>query len=1553
MEETSEETGPSGSEINVKLEVAESLTFDKQVSEETVSPLLSTQQVAEMLLEDSTDENWHAFLWALIAEGDLAGAYWLSRSLDASGRSNPVPEWLLAALQGSRWLSSDSSNLAIDLAAIATKHQPGLDEAQRLLALAAATNPSLIAPETGLMSWLENPADFPHLHNLVYAISQFTNLGKPLHPEDLMGTEGRRERKSAISKVIADISRRLEMVQGRRLHTKIKRASDILRILVSQGGDLHEVLDTVCKDDRDMVERVCESLEEWQKRDRIIKAIVSADSQVSRRRSRPIVGSALEQIVRDIQGICQKARYWCELVIHEKEAQRKGNWLAEQAGQLQSHLQDILPKVESMANEQIAASQSAHLAASMICIRKSMEQLRGTLHLALPEPVQLSILEQDWMYADAEDLDTALSHRLLLLPDILLDNDGQPEGDAIPQIAGLLRDAYVEGRTVRDAIVGWLARQDYRFLHTLSSALSDEDAIPYSEQQQGSQKALDDACFSVTDAIEQAVVDGVISDEERTQYSARVEEIKHPEVPNFQPMHDELKEIVSELDGNRQSRLASLKDEWQLVKTQLSIKDAKDQERLIHFVEAALGRGDTRLVEECIALIQTSEATKEIDEDWLSSLDRRETDVLADFMDSVKPIEKWLERGLRNAANGISQGKTGAGFSFRQIPSTRLKEAHDAILAWNELKRRGAGSSDSNRRQIATILSYLGFNIESYTPRNVSIEQVSRDLLHAQVSMSYGGDLALPQFGSKARGRYDVLCLWERPGMGTIDARLRELRLNNHSTIVLYLGRLTIRQRNDLVRITREQESALAILDEILLLFLARELDTRLPAFFLCTLPFVAINPYTPFQAGDVPKEMFFGRKDMALELQRAEGSCMVYGGRQLGKSALLRQVEREFHHPERDQYAWVEDIKLVGDTQPTEAIWQRVREALKKLGLISTRVKTEKGDAIAGYIREAFENKQRRALFMFDEADNFLDADANNGFAIVEKLRQLMFGTNRRFKVVFTGLHNVQRFQGIPNQPLAHFGTALCVGPLEPDAAQKLVQQPMEALGYRFSENSSILRILSYTNYHPGLIQLFCRELIDYLRPRNANRLPPYGVTKNDVEAVYRNPQVRDSIRERFDWTLALDPAYQTIAWAMIVDQMDARDGYAQVYGVHDIQKFVLDWWPQGFQKSNIDRLKGLLEEMRGLGVLARNQDGYYRLRSPNLVRLMGTDRDIEDRLVEVSERSPKEVFEPDSHRMPLDNAARSYSPLTYAQERNLMIHEFGACLVFGSDGLGLSSLPSVFRRFLDPDSQNGGQVDLSEVPSNILTSDAMTEWLGQHLRKNQNCERLIAYQIVTGSAEGAIERIESSQRFCLSRRHSRRQWMRIIFIFDPKASWAWFSLPVEIRHKVENSAEALLVLQRWNEVAIRRRLFQQRHLHLMDTSEVSQSVLEATNGWPILIDVFFERCEKSPKLDPTPIAQSIREQAESKGTPLNMDFSRSVGVLEDTPHMRILEFIGRADGLSREYITPDLMEGGSDLSQEECDATIEYLQHMGCIEVSEGEFRIEPVIWDALVKL
>ena len=127
----------------------------------------------------------------------------------------------------------------------------------------------------------------------------------------------------------------------------------------------------------------------------------------------------------------------------------------------------------------------------------------------------------------------------------------------------------------------------------------------------------------------------------------------------------------------------------------------------------------------------------------------------------------------------------------------------------------------------------------------------------------------------------------------------------------------------------------------------------------------------------------------------------------------------------------------------------------------------------------------------------------------------------------------NVRVFKS-RKHPLAHFEYLFV---LVLARRQRLIREPLETLGFYFTDSSIVLSILSYTNYHPGLVQLFCQELLNSIDiPPGQD--PPYRIGKGEVEAVYRKTEVRARICERFDWTLALDRRYQAIAWTMIHDQ-------------------------------------------------------------------------------------------------------------------------------------------------------------------------------------------------------------------------------------------------------------------------------------------------------------------------------------------------------------------------------------------------------------------------------
>ena len=1525
---------------------------DESMKSETSSsgillPGTSDPKIQEIAFHKDLTE----LLWALIAEDALPTAYWLARGLQEMKQPCPISADLLAAIQAARWLDPDSDAFVDDLTGIVQNVPPFESDPQKLLGLSAALRAALLAPSTGIQTWLSVPQSCPSLGNIVNAVNTFTYRGRPLLRDDLLGVTAVKQREESIRQAVQTAKAWLEGASKRRTtlawlegaskrRTTLKRASDVWRHMMAQDGALPTLLLPVVEDERIKVARVRENLQQWKDEDSIISRINEIDQELAGKKYRKIEGKIRSRIVRDVQEACRLASSWCERVEREREIQSGQDPVLQMTNEVRSHIQEALPDVIQALQELGSPGQPQPIGAAAQCLLRSVEQLQY-MFTGQPQP---PTRQQEWFTENTDNLPTALSRLLLWLPEIPQEDSGQVAEAVLPQVAPTLCDAIARQRPLRAAFDTWLDKQDYRFMETMLDTFDEAD-IPaqsraYQAALEGSREGLRIAVSKTRVAIDHAIVEG-ISAEERSKHEGIIEAIKPAETLYFPPKHEQLEQINTQLEDARCVRLQEVKTDWDKLQPQLVGQiDPTRLESIKTFVEHNLTKQETRVVEECIAhLTEVVETSVKLEENLFSNPESH--DALQEFLRTIEQIETALQRSrmnLRQVEKNIKNGSSVAGINFGETPKVRLEEAGKAISAWRSLKQEGV-NGESVQKNLTELLVYLGFtNIKFPSDPNTSRGR-GADYTHVRAQMS-ASDLTkpIPQFGSQTQGRYDIVCVWERPGADTMSAWLRDLRLDIHPVFVFYLGRLTKRQRHDYAEKARKEELVIAVLDETLLVFLARERDARLPIFLRCTLPFSAVNPYTPFQAGNVPQEMFFGRNEMARELQRYSGGCIVYGGRQLGKSALLQHVRREFHNPEQNRYAWVKDIKSLGDSQLPEKLWEQVRDGFKELKLLPSNINTDNQKKIIERIQTVMdEEPERRVTILFDEADNFLDADANDRFQVVDGLRTLMSRTERRFKAVFAGLHNVQRFQGIPNQPLAHFGAPLLVGPLEVTAAQQLVRKPLEVLGYRFDDSGAILRILSYTNYHPGLIQLFCYELLKRLQQQRRNVSPPYSVTRDDVEAVYLLPQVRDGIRDRFNWTLGLDKRYQAIVWAMILKQIDTQGGYAHAYASADLLKLAQYWWPQGFDKVASDQLRGPLDEMEGLGVLVRDSSGSYRLRSPNLVRLIGTKADIEERLLILSDEEPEEAFDADSHHARIEDQVGQYSPLSYAQERRLNVQKFGVCLVFASEATGLAHLNVAFERFIPAnlpatkDDNKETRSDYKEIPSTKRGTE-LKQWLGQHLRTSRNnYERLILYCFLQGKTEDLLETVQVAHQVCQRREHSRKRWTRIFFIFDPKSTWNWLSLSQQQREEIEDKVDVITFPRRWNLSGIRQRLRQQNK---MDLDEVCRRALEVTGGWPSLLDKLFESCGADN--DPRSAAKIIERDLGDSNSQFSQDFKYSLGI--NNVAERILKFIKnlQEDGqeVPVDLITPEYVEGSPSLSQDECNTAIEYLQRMGCLE-------------------
>ena len=1516
---------------------------DKSNRVEAVEPLA---QPAERATHKAGGD-YHLLFWSQVAEGDLSAAYWLARSLIAQGIASPAPDWLLAALQASRWLTYETTELAHELAEIVESNESGSDPAHQMLALAAAINPALIAPYSQMMAWLEAPSCCTELGSLVIAVKTFAALGIALQPGDASTMANAEQRNDNIAHAARAVKRWLDEAPRRR-----KRAGHIWSAFLGQRGDLRTLLTPIAEDRRSELSALQKDLQRWQQHgyvDTLIDQINQTFSDVTTDR---VTGAPRQELHREIEDALALAERWCELTERARHIESRGNWYQGQVMSLRAHVDETLPAVDVALSRLIEPEQLTEVTAAAHCMVNAVEQLRKLLDLpAGDHKLTKTVGTSEWLALPGGTLYSGLNQRLLCLPELRLADDCSPLPDTLPEIGHALMAAASEKRTIQKAAREWLEQQDYRFVDDLAAILNAQtQAADFLQEYQdaliGSRAALRSNIAETDSAIEQALVDGVIAEEERSRYNASFASLSVDDVRNFRAKFAEMTAIRRALQECRAERLAHLRERWaaldQLLSKSHISQEKQDAARSV--LQSRLELGDTRVVDECLARLQEAlDSGEDLPADWYAPGNGR--DYLEEFNRTAPRIERWLAQNygdLKAAETAAREGLAIADIKLRDVPAPRRNEAAGAFEGWRVLKQHTA--KGNNSVAIAKVLQYLTFDLKATGAAAIEIMETGPDWLHARAAVS-AGELArpIPEFGSQAPDHLDVVCLWERPGPDAIAARMHDLRLDTHTVIVFYLGRLTVSQRREVIRVSRDRELAIAVLDETLLVFLAQERDARLPGFLRCALPFSALNPYRPFQAGDVPPEMFFGRESMARELQRPAGSCIVYGGRQLGKSALLRHVAGQFHHPDRQQYAWVEAMNLVFDPpagRGTQNLWRALRDGMKRVGLLGPRVTTDKPEEIARYTRQAMEDDtRRRVLVMWDEADDFLDADARDGFRVVTALRELMLSTSRRFKVVFAGLHNVQRFQGIPNQPLAHFGAPLCVGPLEPSAAQQLVRQPLDVLGYRFADEASVLRILSYTNYHPGLIQFYCQELLKQLRDGSNSASPPYKIEQSDVEAIYRTQQVRDRIRERFDWTLALDTHYQAIAWTLIEAQMKIRDSYAQAYPPGEILRMARDWWPVGFNQVGSDQLRGWLDELCGLGVLVRNTDGHYRLRSPNLVRLLGKEGDIVDRLLELTEKLPVEVFDGDSHHAPLDDDATRYSPLTYAQERSLAQPRFGVGLVFASEALGIRLLPDALRRFIPADLPTG-MGTAAEAPGSLQSDRELTDWLTNYLKTQENAERLVVYvRCGSSDAQRLASFVHASQEFCV-RHQARNRWLRVVFLLDPEATWNWLALPRESRTALEDACDASLAPGRWSLSAIRRRLAQHEK---MDKDEVCSEVLRVTGGWPILLDVLLETSGKQTDL--RPICQILEAELTDAASGLRQRFRDSLGFSRNQTATRVLQFVAGEHQVPIELLTPDLVGGIPELSASQCEQAREYLTRLSMID-TRGDLLVADAI-------
>lgn len=875
------------------------------------------------------------------------------------------------------------------------------------------------------------------------------------------------------------------------------------------------------------------------------------------------------------------------------------------------------------------------------------------------------------------------------------------------------------------------------------------------------------------------------------QLVGRLQQLERPKPDGaFRPTVEAIGRLEEELRDRVQAYVQRLREQLNA----LTLTEA-DHKRLSALLEA----GDTVTAEECLALLRKGGTLPQ----W-SGTDRSED--LEQFvagLESVKPVKAG------------QQGFSALPWAGHYADVQPLTDAALAGLdSWDALSKPSTRGAEW-QKHVPTVLRLLG--LEGRPPARDDSRQLRGTLrLTAKLRASESAPGYVAELGSAATTYTILLVSDEQRGRSPLELLDRS---DSGSCIILYLYPLGLAGRRAMALRARTSAQQALVVDPAVFGWVAARSPRSFRALQRVTLPWTGFNPYTPFVAGLVPPEVFYGRTREIAAVEDRLGALFLYGGRQLGKSALLRKVEADFSSTP-DHKAVYLDLKArgVGEAEPADRIWPVLASELKRVGVLGPKVSTgvPPGELLEHVRRWLEENRERRVLVLADEADAFLTADSKavrgsggeGTFANVAQLKGLMDSTDRRFKVVFAGLHQVQRFSRLSNVPLAHGGEEL-IGPLKPAEAQRLVVEPMAAFGYRFERPELVWRVLAATNYQACLVQIFCERLVTALREKPLGSAQwPITVTEDDVRAVTGSPEVHRHIAERLRLTINLEDRYRVLA--LVIALRSQADGFQRGYDADELLHEAKRNWPEGFSRLTASDVRIYLEEMVGLGLLIQQADRrHYAVRSPNVVHMLGTREDLELELQQTEFSLPYD-YNPRFSRRLLGSGERSganrYSPLTEQQ-----LYEAtspGLTLVCLTKAHGPELMEPAVRSYADA---RGLTVHTAAAGTlvDVLTQDTRSKDLGVVFADLRYC---------------GLETLDQT----LDRLHQHT-------VRGKAAPRAGIVLVDPLARKALKDERVTLVLrpERWNSDSLRA-----WPECPFDTPDKRRRLTEATGGWPSLVE-------------------------------------------------------------------------------------------------------------------
>ncbi len=254
----------------------------------------------------------------------------------------------------------------------------------------------------------------------------------------------------------------------------------------------------------------------------------------------------------------------------------------------------------------------------------------------------------------------------------------------------------------------------------------------------------------------------------------------------------------------------------------------------------------------------------------------------------------------------------------------------------------------------------------------------------------------------------------------------------------------------------------------------------------------LGVNQLSPYQMqGGLNKDaVFFGRKTiLAYIFSRKLSNYLVIGGRQLGKSSLLKYIYRHYQNHSQVQcfYISLYDDNIVGQ--------------------IAIALNLTNHDSLTAVLEQLVKMAAEKPLFLLiDQVDYFIQTEIKTNYPILNRLRSLSEQGHCYF--ILAGFWNLYQASKLYDSPLNNFSKPIIISELEADACYELAVNPMQIMNLRYESNTLVNNLITETGQRPSLIALICNELIKNLSKQQ------HVFKQADMDKVLNSDALREALK-------------------------------------------------------------------------------------------------------------------------------------------------------------------------------------------------------------------------------------------------------------------------------------------------------------------------------------------------------------------------------------------------------------------------------------------------------